>query len=822
MKKMEKLKIISLMLLVIYLNGVVFGDTISAVNIPMTDQIKETWEVVSHTSSDGRFIFELDEQYNYYATITGYIGNEADVTVPAQISDMSGTYVVETLQNTFARNSVVENVNVSEGILNIKGAFTGETKLKSVILPASIGSIEDESFNASNKLTNITVDSENETYFTRNGILYYKFENEIYLQTYPAGKLGSDFIIDKDVSGIKHAAFRNSQFLQNVTIPSTIKNVYTRAFNASANEINIYFKPDTFDEIEHIASDAFYDLPSGSKIFVQTPEIAAEIPNHMQKCVDTTVVDMSQDASTQKKAQSLSFEGDTTTKNMTLGVGETNTNLLTAYTVSPADTTDNVTWTSSDESVATVNATTGKIETLKTGTTTITGRIEGSSLTPLTVELTVYKQITDVSINEDRSYELVEAELTKYAMISVAPVDANNRDKVTWKSSNPQVAEVDVTREGVDTGAEYLNYGTLHIKSPGTTTITASINDNGTIIEKTFTLTITKPKVEISTITVTPINTVTYTGASHTPVLEVKNGSTTLIQGTDYNVTYDKNTNAGTATVILTGIGDYTGTKTTSFRIVPKNISGAAISDMAAQTYTGADIQPAVTVHLDNRTLMSGSDYMVEYSNNQNVGTATVKITGRGNYSGTVTSKFAITKESQTIKVTKNYQKPYGSKAFTVSVKRTKGDGALSYQSSNTKVATVSASGKVTIKGIGWAIITVTSNATANFNAANATITITVTPKKATISYLKSTSKKKLTVKWKKDTKASGYQVQYSINSKFKSAKTVTIKKNKTTAQTTKKLKSGKKYYVRVRAYKKFGKSKIYGSWSKARSYKVK
>lgn len=101
---------------------------------------------------------------------------------------------------------------------------------------------------------------------------------------------------------------------------------------------------------------------------------------------------------------------------------------------------------------------------------------------------------------------------------------------------------------------------------------------------------------------------------------------------------------------------------------------------------------------------------------------------------------------------------------------------------------------------------------------------ITIKPKKATVSSLKSSAKKKLTVKWKKDTSVTGYQVQYSTSSKFvkKSTKTSTVSKKSTTSKTVSSLKSKKKYYVRVREYKTVNGKKIYGAWSKAKSVKVK
>ena len=82
--------------------------------------------------------------------------------------------------------------------------------------------------------------------------------------------------------------------------------------------------------------------------------------------------------------------------------------------------------------------------------------------------------------------------------------------------------------------------------------------------------------------------------------------------------------------------------------------------------------------------------------------------------------------------------------------------------------------------------------------------------------------KKKLTVTWKKDKNVSGYQIKIATKKNFKGAKTYTVKSYKTYKKVIKKLKANKKYFVKVRAYKTVGKSKIYGAYSAVRSCKVK
>ena len=101
-----------------------------------------------------------------------------------------------------------------------------------------------------------------------------------------------------------------------------------------------------------------------------------------------------------------------------------------------------------------------------------------------------------------------------------------------------------------------------------------------------------------------------------------------------------------------------------------------------------------------------------------------------------------------------------------------------------------------------------------------------IIPKGTSIS--KITSKKKaMVIKWKKQNKqTTGYQIQYSTNSKFNSVSNITINKNKIVSKTVKKLKANKKYYVRVRTYKTVkidGKSvKLYSDWSASKSIKTK
>ena len=240
--------------------------------------------------------------------------------------------------------------------------------------------------------------------------------------------------------------------------------------------------------------------------------------------------------------------------------------------------------------------------------------------------------------------------------------------------------------------------------------------------------------------------------------------------------------------------------------------------DKTKCVYNGSVQKPKPIVKAEGKLLVETKDYNLSYSNNVNAGTAKMVVQGIGNYTGAVEKQFIIAKADQNISA-RSMSKAYGGNPFYLGAK---GQGSLSYWSSNTKVATINSAGKVTMKGTGTATVTIAAAATQNYNAAVKSIIITVTPKK--VSGLKTkASKNQLTVSWKKDMKVSGYQIVCAQNKTFKKGKkTVTISKNRTAKKTIKKLKSKKTYYVKVRGYKKVGGKKLYGAYSSVKKVRIK
>ena len=243
-------------------------------------------------------------------------------------------------------------------------------------------------------------------------------------------------------------------------------------------------------------------------------------------------------------------------------------------------------------------------------------------------------------------------------------------------------------------------------------------------------ISISKASVTLST------STYAYDGKAKKPGVTVKLNGKTLKNGTDYTVSYSNNIKVGTAKVTITGKRNHTGSVSKTYSIT-NNFKKATVSGISTKAFTGKNITQSITVKYNGKTLKKGTDYTVSYSNNKKIGTATVKIAGKGSYTGTITKTFKINPAKQEIQ-------------------------------------------KLTAKS------------------------------------------KAFFVDWAQKGSATGYEIQYATNSKFTSAKKVTITNNKTDKTTVSKLSGKKKYYVRVRSYTTVKGTKYYGAWSASKSVTTK
>lgn len=218
----------------------------------------------------------------------------------------------------------------------------------------------------------------------------------------------------------------------------------------------------------------------------------------------------------------------------------------------------------------------------------------------------------------------------------------------------------------------------------------------------------------------------------------------TLKINRDYIVSYENNIDVGTAKAVIKGKGDYSGTLTTTFNIVPYDLSSEFEDNVYLKknklVYTGSNVEPEVVIDINYPAKVTENDYTIAYPDESNaIGKYTVVVTFKGNYKGT------------------------------------------------------------------------------------AKLTYEIVPKGTALSKV-TPGRKCFTAKWIKQAKqTTGYQLQYSTSSTFKSGnKSVLITKNSTVSKKVTKLKAKKKYYVRVRTYKTVDGTKIYSDWSAKKSVKTK
>ncbi len=296
----------------------------------------------------------------------------------------------------------------------------------------------------------------------------------------------------------------------------------------------------------------------------------------------------------------------------------------------------------------------------------------------------------------------------------------------------------------------------------------------------------------ISNASVSAIPDQTYSGQAITPEVTLTHNSAALVNGTDYTVSYSNNKNAGTATAVITGIGNYSGSTRKEFKITPLSIYSVLTSYPLEQSYTGKNIKPAITVTYNDLVLMEGSDYTVSYSDNKEIGTAKITLTGIGNFCDSRFFYFEITEcniKNATIgKIADQFctgkaVKPDVSVKLGSTKLKKDQDYTVTY-SNNKKAGTAT----VTISGIA----NYTGTAKTTFKIVNKVNNV----KAASAGY------NSVKLSWDKLNNATGYKI-YRAEKKDGSYKCIkTISDKDTTTYTDKKLTCGKKYYYKVAPYK--------------------
>lgn len=176
---------------------------------------------------------------------------------------------------------------------------------------------------------------------------------------------------------------------------------------------------------------------------------------------------------------------------------------------------------------------------------------------------------------------------------------------------------------------------------------------NYTIGNVTGELVVNPKSIAAPSVTINDPTDKTYTGSPCVQGVSVKDSEAKLTVD-DISVTYENNINVGTATIIYTGKNNYTGEIRKNFKITEASITDDMIANIPSVTYNTRAHTPDVTVTFEGSPLEAGKDYDVAYTNKINAGTATVTVTGKGNFTGTASKDFAIAQaylsvENQTV-----------------------------------------------------------------------------------------------------------------------------------------------------------------------------
>ncbi|WP_368213057.1 leucine-rich repeat protein [Blautia sp. RTP21359st1_E11_RTP21359_211015] len=326
----------------------------------------------------------------------------------------------------------------------------------------------------------------------------------------------------------------------------------------------------------------------------------------------------------------------------------------------------------------------------------------------------------------------------------------------------------------------------------------------------------------------------TYDGTEKTPEMIIMDGNYTLQKNTDYTVKCSNNTNAGNAELEITGAGNYSGTYKAGFLIEQTEPSLKFDKKTITVKYGTKPFLCVLSEKTTDGTITYSSSNPKVAAVDPSTGKVTIKGGGTAaimayaakgtNYtSGSTFCTIKVTKRSNTIKAS-NIRRTWYAKARKISINaKASGKAQLKYSSSSKSVK-VDKQGRITIaaKFTGSARITIRSSATAGYNAATKSITVTVNPAGTTLTTAKNLSGRKAQITWKKNRYVTGYEIQYSVNKNFRSGSKKTVAGVSKTKYTLTKLQKNKTYYVRIRTYKKSGTKKYYSSWSKVKAVRIR
>jgi len=337
--------------------------------------------------------------------------------------------------------------------------------------------------------------------------------------------------------------------------------------------------------------------------------------------------------------------------------------------------------------------------------------------------------------------------------------------------------------------------------------------------KKTFTI----ASKDVSDLNYKYMKEVNYRGRELRPGVTITYGNLTLKNFTDYVITYENNKNAGTASMMIMGTGNYTGVKKLTFTIAPKPISStlARLDDYTFLSDGWAKM-PEVIVMSGRERLVENKDYKVTYVNNIKPGVAAAVLEGIGNFGGTIKIKYTIRIGTPVISSVENTSSgikvSWGKVEQAESYKlfrRVKNDTPWELAANVAGTSYTDTAARKNGAVYQYKVYAYTSDVLSNPSGFKTICCLN----RPSVSQVSSSKAGQITVKWKKNKKAEGYEIQYATRKDFSNARTVSASGKKGEKKISK-LKKDKKYYVRIRSVS-MSSGTSYSSWSKAKNVRT-
>ena len=486
----------------------------------------------------------------YYSFEDGVLSIYGSGKVPA---NLSATW---TNSKTVEFNpSEVTEIIIEEGITGINDRLTRMFKNAiSVTLPSSLESIGEYNFSNFTKLETVTIPD--------NSKLKY----------------------------IYTSAFEKCTSLKSINLPQGLESIYSRAFHTCSNLTNLKL-PSTLTRIDELA---FSNGPRFKNNELTVPKGVTTIKSRSIYNINDLKTINVEDGVTKIEYFAFSDNDSLTRINLPSSIKSVGTYACKSY---------------NEEKYATCDIYVDKYK----------DSIDCSS--NWGTDGTIYWKARDFKNTTDNAVVISDIADQTYTGSLIAP-------NVTVSCNNVELVK------NTDYTVSYSNnknVGTATISITGIGDYTGTITKNFNIVAR-----------DISDTTIGSIPNQTYTGNSISALPVITYNGATLTKGTDYTLTYSNNVNVGTGTVTITGKGNFKGTTSKTFSISARAMSDTSVANISSQTYTGNVISPLPTITYNNKTLKKDTDYTLSYSNNINAGTATITITGKGNFTGTTSKTFSI------------------------------------------------------------------------------------------------------------------------------------------------------------------------------------